>query len=199
MVLDVKQEDEIRNFTYTIQNIVVKTSLNLEKDLVLRKIDTNLNNTEYNPERFPGLFKRFKNPKCVIIIFRNGKLILTGLKSFSQINLVINRLLLKLNEKIEIKINKSSMSTEIVNIVVTADFYKQINLDLAAVKLENAMYEPEVFPGLIYNVFNPRKSVFLIFSTGKIVFTGIREESIIESALDKLGRLLDKEKLFINS
>ncbi len=199
MVLGVKPEDEIKSLTYTIQNIVVKISLNLSEDLVLRKIDAKLNNTEYNPERFPGLFIRFKHPKCVIIIFRNGKLILTGLKLFSHINLVIKQLLLKFNENFKMSIKKSSINTEIVNIVGTADFYKQINLDLAVTILENAIYEPEVFPGLIYNSFNPVKSVFLIFSTGKIVFTGIREEIIIEPALINLGRLLDREKLFIIS
>ena len=74
MVLDVKTKDEKRSLTYTIQNIVAKTSLNLDHDLVLNTINTTLKNTEYNPKRFPGLFLRFRHPKCVIIIFRNGKM-----------------------------------------------------------------------------------------------------------------------------
>jgi len=199
MVLDVKPEDEIKSLTYTIQNIVVKLSLNLGEDLALRKIDAQLENTEYNPERFPGLFIRFRHPKCVSIIFRNGKLILTGLKLFNQIDLVIKLLILKLNENFKISIEESLIDQEIVNIVGTANFYKQINLDLAINVLKNAIYEPEVFPGLVYNSFNPVKSVFLIFSTGKIVFTGIREKILIEPALINLGRLLDREKLFLTS
>ncbi len=199
MVLDVKSEDEIKSLTYTIQNIVVKISLNLGEDLALRKINAKINNSEYNPERFPGLFIRFKYPKCVSIIFRNGKLIITGLKLFNQIDLVIKLLILKLNENVKISIEESLIVQEIVNIVGTANFYKQINLDLAVTVLENAIYEPEVFPGLVYNSFNPVKSVFLIFSTGKIVFTGIRKEIIIEPALINLGRLLDRKKLFMTS
>jgi len=199
MVLDVKPEDEIKSLTYTIQNIVVKLSLNLGVDLALRKIDAQLENTEYNPERFPGLFIRFSHPKCVSIIFRNGKLILTGLKLFNQIDLVIKLLILKLNENFKISIEESLIDQEIVNIVGTANFYKQINLDLAINVLKNASFEPEIFPGLVYNSFNPVKSVFLIFSTGKIVFTGIREKILIEPALINLGRLLDREKLFITS
>jgi len=199
MVLDVKPEDEIKSLTYTIQNIVVKLSLNLGEDLALRKIDAQLENTEYNPERFPGLFIRFSHPKCVSIIFRNGKLILTGLKLFNQIDLVIKLLILKLNENFKISIEESLIDQEIVNIVGTANFYKQINLDLAINVLKNASFEPEIFPGLVYNSFNPVKSVFLIFSTGKIVFTGIREKILIEPALINLGRLLDREKLFITS
>ncbi len=196
MVLDVKPKDEIRSLTYTIQNIVAKTSLNLDHEIVLNTIKTTLKNTEYNPERFPGLFLRLRHPKCVIIIFRNGKIILTGLKSLSHVDLVIERLILRLMEKTKIKLTRNSIKAEIVNIVVTADFYKKINLDLAAIKLENAIYEPEVFPGIVFKVLTPIKSVFLIFSTGKIVMTGIRNEKIIESSLVNLGRLLDKEKLF---
>lgn len=197
MVLDLTPEDETRSLTYTIQNIVVKTSLNIREDFVLKNINAKLNNTEYNPERFPGLFIRFKHPKCVIIIFRNGKIIMTGLKSFNQINLALERLILNLNDIIKIDIDKNSINPKVVNIVITANFYKKINLDLAALKLDNNIYEPEVFPGLIYHSFNPVKSVFLIFSTGKIVFTGVRKKEVIEPALVSLGKLLNDEKLFI--
>lgn len=199
MVLDLTPEDEFRSLTYSIQNIVVKTSLNIGEDLVLKNINVKLSNTEYNPEQFPGLFIRFKYPKCVIIIFRNGKIIITGLKSFNQIKLALKRLILNLNDIIKIKIDRNSIDPKIVNIVITANYYKKINLDLAALKLDNTIYEPEVFPGLIYHSFNPVKSVFLIFSTGKIVFTGIREKKVIEPALVSLGRLLNDEKLFMTS
>ncbi|UCD02298.1 MAG: TATA-box-binding protein [Promethearchaeota archaeon] len=199
MVLDVTQEDEIRSLTYVIQNIVVKTSLNIKHDFDLKKISEGVTNTDYNPERFPGLFLRFKYPKCVIIIFRNGKLILTGLKSFDHIDLVIKRLILTLKDRFGIYIDNNPIHTKVVNIVITANFHKQVNLDLAVIKLDNTIYEPEVFPGLIYHSFNPVKSVFLIFSTGKIVFTGVDDKSIIEPALISLGRLLNDKKLFVGS
>lgn len=199
MDLDITQEDDIRSLTYTIQNIVVKTSLNLGEEIDLNKVSEELKNTEYNSKRFPGLFVRIKNPKCVMILFKNGKLILTGLKSFNHINLALTQLILKLNEILESNISKNSIHPEVVNIVITANFYKQINLDRAALRLDNNIYEPEVFPGLIYHSFTPVKSVFLIFSTGKIVFTGVSEKKVIEPALVNLGRLLNDKKLFIVS
>ncbi|MFX0141198.1 MAG: hypothetical protein ACFFDN_46595, partial [Candidatus Hodarchaeota archaeon] len=137
MVLDITSKEDIRSLTYTIQNIVVKTSLNIEENFDLRKISEKISNTEYNSERFPGLFMRFKYPKCLIIIFRNGKLILTGLKSFDQINLALKRLILKINNTLEVDIDKNSIDPKIVNIVITANFHKKINLDLAALKLDN--------------------------------------------------------------
>ncbi|MFX1409996.1 MAG: TATA-box-binding protein [Promethearchaeota archaeon] len=201
MILEENSAEDISSLTYTIQNIVVKSSLksssNLNLELNLKKLSEKIDNVEYNPNRFPGLFLRLSYPKCVIIIFSNGKLILTGLKSFDYIDLVIVKIISELKNAIQIHIEKELVKKIIVNIVITANFFKQINLDLAAIRLENSIYEPEVFPGLIYNCSNPVKSVFLIFSTGKIVFTGIREKNLIEPALIYLGRILKKEDLFL--
>jgi len=197
MVLEVKpQEDEKSSLTYTLQNFVVKSRLPIKEDLDLSLLKDKLDNTQYDTNRFPGLFLRFAQPKCVVIIFRNGKLILTGLKSADNIELVLKKLVLNLDKIEEIQLLKDQIETEIVNIVVTADLYRQINLDAAVIKLLNAIYEPEVFPGLIYNSYSPVKCVFLIFSTGKIVLTGIRKENVIESVLISLGRLLKEKNLF---
>ncbi|MCW3990616.1 MAG: TATA-box-binding protein [Candidatus Bathyarchaeota archaeon] len=45
-----------------------------------------LGNSMYEPEQFPGLIYRMKEPKVVILIFRSGKLVLTGGKSEDQLN-----------------------------------------------------------------------------------------------------------------
>jgi len=124
---------------------------------------------------------------------------LTGIKLFNQIDLIIKRLIFKLNDIFEVQIDPNSIQPKIVNIVITANFYKKINLNLAVLKLDNSIYEPETFPGLVYKTTTPIKSVFLIFSTGKIVFTGISEKKMIKPALKHLGNLLDAEDLFITS
>jgi len=196
MVLEIESKEDKSSLTYIIQNIVVKSILHIEEDLDLILLSRKLKNSQYEKNRFPGLFIKFNHPKSAIIIFSNGKIILTGLKAFSHINIIIKRLILRLNDIIPIKIKDNIVETQIVNIVVTADFSKPINLDAASVKLENSIYEPEVFPGLTYNSLSPIKCVFLIFSTGKVVLTGIREKKLIEPVLANLGGLLKKEKLF---
>jgi transcription initiation factor TFIID TATA-box-binding protein len=198
MTIEMNINEQKDNLTYSIQNIVVKSSLNIEKDLDLTLLNAKLDNTQYSSSRFPGLFARFSHPRCVIIIFRNGKLILTGLKSSEYIDLSIERLILKLNKLFPGELKRDYINTEVVNIVVTANLFKEINLDSAAIKLNNTIYEPEVFPGLVYNSYNPMKSVFLIFSTGKVVLTGVRDENVIEPTLINLGRLLKKEDLFMS-
>jgi transcription initiation factor TFIID TATA-box-binding protein len=73
----------------------------------------------------------------------------------------------------------------IQNIVASGDLHTHIDLNEASVIMENAMYEPEVFPGLIYRMAEP-KTVFLIFSTGRIVCTGAKTKAIVGEAVKKL-------------
>ena len=61
---------------------------------------------------------------------------------------------MKLKSVIKIDLEPKNVEVIIVNIVITANFYKHINLDLTAIKLENSIYEPEVFPGLVYKCQN---------------------------------------------
>ena len=53
--------------TYKIQNIVATTSL--EKPVPLTKLARTQPNTEYNPETFPGLVLRIKEPKSAVSVF----------------------------------------------------------------------------------------------------------------------------------
>lgn len=46
-------------------------------------------------------------------------------------------------------------------------------------------YEPEIFPGLVYKMVDP-KVVVLIFVSGKVVLTGARKRADIEEAFQKI-------------
>jgi transcription initiation factor TFIID TATA-box-binding protein len=48
-------------------------------------ITLNVENIEYEPEQFPGLVYRIKDPKIVVLIFSSGKIILTGGKNLKDI------------------------------------------------------------------------------------------------------------------
>jgi len=56
-----------------IVNIVVSSSL--EHTIPLEKMAATLSNTEYNPEQFPGLVIRIKEPKTSALIFSSGKIV----------------------------------------------------------------------------------------------------------------------------
>ena len=73
--------------------------------------------------------------------------------------------------------------------VASGDIGMKLNLNTLAFKLENAEYEPEQFPGLVYKV--PSSHItFLLFGTGKIVCTGAKNEGEIISAVNKLVKTL---------
>lgn len=72
-----------------IQNIVV--TANLEKTINLEVLASELQNTQYNPEQFPGLFYHFKEFKTVVIIFGSGKLVCTGAKSIENAHIAIEK------------------------------------------------------------------------------------------------------------
>ena len=56
MVLELKPKGDTSSLTYTIQNIVVKTFLDIKEDLDLVLLSEKLINSNYNKDRFPGLF-----------------------------------------------------------------------------------------------------------------------------------------------
>lgn len=78
----VKTFDEPR---VAITNIVC--SYDIGKYINLNKvvITLNLENIEYEPEQFPGLVYRIKDPKIVALLFSSGKIILTGGKNLDDI------------------------------------------------------------------------------------------------------------------
>jgi transcription initiation factor TFIID TATA-box-binding protein len=68
-----------------VTNIVC--SYDIGKYINLNKVvvTLNLENIEYEPEQFPGLVYRIKDPKIVALLFSSGKIILTGGKNLDDI------------------------------------------------------------------------------------------------------------------
>ena len=176
-----------------IVNIVVSASLG--HDIPLEKMAATLSNTEYNPEQFPGLVIRIKEPKTSALIFSSGKIVCTGARTIEKVRESIKKIIKSL-EKINIKI-KIKPEIKIVNIVASGSVGMALNLNELATQLQNVEYEPEQFPGLVYKLdqtkTNP-KATFLLFSNGKIVCTGTKSEDEVHSALDKLIENLKKAK-----
>jgi transcription initiation factor TFIID TATA-box-binding protein len=79
-----------------VTNIVC--SYDIGKYINLNKvvITLNLENIEYEPEQFPGLVYRIKDPKIVALLFSSGKIILTGGKNLEDIKLGLDFLEQKL-------------------------------------------------------------------------------------------------------
>jgi transcription initiation factor TFIID TATA-box-binding protein len=66
-----------------VQNIVASGTINL--DLNLNTLSLELENTEYEPEQFPGLVYKLVDPTATFLLFSNGKLVCTGTKNKEQL------------------------------------------------------------------------------------------------------------------
>ena len=71
-------------FDIKIQNIVA--SANLQSTLNLEAVALELENTEYEPEQFPGLVYRLSDPKVVLLLFGSGKVVCTGAKTKARLS-----------------------------------------------------------------------------------------------------------------
>jgi transcription initiation factor TFIID TATA-box-binding protein len=81
-LMRVMDEDIPTEFDIKIQNIVA--SANLGVTLNLEIIALEVENTEYEPEQFPGLVFRVTDPKVVLLLFGSGKVVCTGAKTFDD-------------------------------------------------------------------------------------------------------------------
>lgn len=79
-----------------VGNSMVNTKLNLDKIY-----NEHISQCYYDPRSFPGLTFCLKSPKISILVFQSGKIVLTGAKSISDINLAYHKIvpLLKVGAK----------------------------------------------------------------------------------------------------
>ena len=65
----------------------------------------------------------------------------------------------------------------------------KLNLNILALELENTEYEPEQFPGLVYKLVEPN-ATFLLFSNGKLVCTGTKNNQQLEDSMTQLIKVI---------
>ncbi|PIN78318.1 TATA-box-binding protein [Candidatus Woesearchaeota archaeon CG_4_10_14_0_2_um_filter_33_10] len=73
-----------------VQNMVASGALGFAlnlNDLVMK-----LKNVEYEPEQFPGLVYKIKEPKSSFLLFSNGKIVCTGVKSKKEADEAVAKL-----------------------------------------------------------------------------------------------------------
>ena len=170
-----------------IVNIVVSSSL--EKEIPLERMAATLPNTEYNPEQFPGLVLRIKEPKTSALIFSSGKIVCTGARTMEEVERSIQEIIKNLKKLNIIVTIKPEITVQ--NIVASGSIGMDLNLNVLGMQLPNTEYEPEQFPGLVHKL-KGTNATFLLFSNGKIVCTGTKNEQQVHEATDKLIENLRK-------
>jgi transcription initiation factor TFIID TATA-box-binding protein len=169
----------------SVENVVATATLDQKLDLIaIMKV---FRNVEYRPKKFPGLVFRLKRPKTATLIFTTGKMVCTGAKSEKLARSAIKKVVKELKGNGIIILGKPVIVIQ--NIVASANLHGKIDLEMAADIMDNVMYEPEQFPGLIYRMAEP-KVVILIFASGKLVCTGGKSAEMVDVAVVKLYGIL---------
>jgi transcription initiation factor TFIID TATA-box-binding protein len=176
-----------------IQNVVASGDLGqgLDLDSILRAIP----GAEYNPQEFPGLLYRLKRPRTATLLFGSGKMVCTGARSERSARRALTRIVNEL--RCNGIVIAGRLEIRIENIVASGDLGGTVDLEIMAECLPKTMYEPEQFPGLIYRMDEP-KAVILIFSSGKLVCTGIRKEREVRTVVEKLYEILNSRGLIFH-
>ncbi len=173
----------LENPTIKIENVVATSTIGAE--LNLDAIVLALKGAEYEPEKFPGLVYRLKDPKTTTLIFRSGKVVCTGAKSDAAVKKAINIVVANLADAGFEVIKDPEVTVQ--NMVATADLKAKLNLTTITISLgmENVEYDSDQFPGLVYRIDDP-KVVALLFTSGKVVCTGAKKEEDIIRAVERI-------------
>ncbi|KAM3147765.1 hypothetical protein pb186bvf_000093 [Paramecium bursaria] len=186
---------KIQNVVSTVLlELLSKTTNEKEETLDLDNLANKSNNCEYKKSRFPALIQRIKDPKSTALIFEAGKMVITGTKSIDQSRDAAQKFAKSIEKVNKIKINIVTVQTS--NIVANSQLPYEVNL----IKINedkqlqgSINYDRQAFPGLIYKMQNPKLAA-LIFFSGKIVFTGAKNEHQIKKAYCTLTEILKKHE-----
>ncbi|KAK0721686.1 transcription factor TFIID-domain-containing protein [Lasiosphaeria miniovina] len=177
----------------TIQNIVA--TVNLECRLDLNLISQQARNVEYNQKKFHAVIMRIREPRTTTLVFGSGKLVITGAKSVELARLAARkhaRLIQKLG------FNTKFKDFKVQNFVGSCGCNFYIRLEGLVAEWGSkgfARYEPELFPGLVFQIFKTdAKVTCLVFFNGKVVLTGAKTADQVYEAFADLYPLLLKYK-----
>lgn len=172
---------------YEIQNIVLSVTYE-DTEFDLESLSSMLEGARYDPEVFPGIAYKSVDPTASFLIFASGKMNCVGAKNMEGAREAIEKLTQKLKDS-KVDIN-SDPEVKVQNMVASFDFGRQFDLEKIARAFRNTEYEPEVFPGLVFRLEEP-KVVVLLFVSGKGVCAGAKSEEDIEEAADRILEVIE--------
>ena len=171
----------------SIVNVVATAALDRRVDLEYLT-DLFPHEVIHAQEIYGGRAAYFKSGRMQgkVSIFPSGKMISVGTKSEERAKQELVLVASRLQKK---GIAKLKSSIKIQNIVGIADLGFEPKLDsIKRVKGSQIIYEPEQFPGAIISLTlsEKTKATTLLFSSGKIVCVGLRDQKDIDVAIRRL-------------
>jgi transcription initiation factor TFIID TATA-box-binding protein len=169
-----------------IVNVVATASLNQGLDFNELKV---LKEIFYDANIYQGHVAYFKTRHMTgrVSLFRSGKMISVGTKNEHDAFFELETAKKLLVRKGFVK--STILNPRVRNLIVSGDLEKSLNLEELA-EIPKTIYEPEQFPALILHLKEPQKTTILVFSSGKIVITGLTSSKQIEPTVERLQKIL---------
>ena len=153
-----------------IENIVCSGSFNQPLDL--KRLASECSYVEYGKNRYPGAYLKFDSHS--ITIYRTGKYIMPGMRSFEDVDKTFSRMKIILAPFTDVSLFSEP---EVRNMVHSSNVGRELNLGRMLTELlsedMDVVYEPEAFPGLILKA---EGCTFNVFSSGKFLILGCTDE-----------------------
>lgn len=166
----------------SVASIVATGDIDREFDLEAVETDIEAYSCDYSPSEHPGLYLKFYKDGPTSTIFASRFFNIRGASSKEELH--ENKTLLE-NSIMNLGIREGISEFQTTNMVFISDLETNMKLNELAIKLglEKVEYEPEQFPGLVYQL---NQGVILIFSSGKLVLTGF---TCVEDAIQAFDAL----------
>jgi transcription initiation factor TFIID TATA-box-binding protein len=169
-----------------IVNIVATVILNGPLDL--NRVYEHLPGSKFPKGGSPWLQYRIQPGNYYTTFYKSGKFLITGVVSPEDIRPIADRIIsIMENNDVHMKIT----DIRIHNFVVVDTIGHEVKFDqvMASMSNMNVEYEPEQFPAII---IKKDGHSFLLFRSGKIILTGVKEIESILPALDWLKKEINE-------
>jgi transcription initiation factor TFIID TATA-box-binding protein len=185
------RETTIEESPLEVVNVVGSGDLGRELDLEQVAQDAEVYEAKYE-EGTGSVFLKVNEDSGLVILYRSGKYIVRGGKEFEKLYRT-NEEFVEILTELGILEESYDPSFEINNLVFVGDLGHSVGLEALVIQLglENAEFEPEQFPGLVYRPDN-FNCVLLVFGSGKVSITGSDKIEEAIEAFDSLNKEINK-------
>ena len=122
-------------------------------------------------------------PRTTALIFASGNMVVTGAKN-EALSCLAARKYVNILQSIGMKVTFRRFAIQ--NLVASSYVGGLLKLsEMAEAYGACCGYEPDMFPGLVLRLTNP-KGVFLCFRSGKIVITGAKDRRVIDASMERI-------------
>jgi transcription initiation factor TFIID TATA-box-binding protein len=146
----------------------------------VERVAITVSNAEYNPRRFSAVILRVREPRTTALVFKSGKMVVTGARS-EEDSLAAAHKYVAILQKVGCPATCKDFRIQNMTAMWNLGFPVRLEGLLFAHSAQST-YEPELFPGLVFRLQDP-KVVFIVFVSGKVVITGVKSMAALENGV----------------